>query len=80
MRRGSTPPDIKRRWAAALEINKSYPEASQFDLDYKAMLVALLAAYPEGTTVDAIQKVITAYTGETLRAHYRLPRPDLRFG
>jgi alkanesulfonate monooxygenase SsuD/methylene tetrahydromethanopterin reductase-like flavin-dependent oxidoreductase (luciferase family) len=22
----------------------------------------------------------TAYTGDTLRAHYRLPRPDIRFG
>jgi hypothetical protein len=61
-----TPPDLKRRWAAPLQINKSYPESSQFDLDYKALIVALLAAYPEGCTLDAIGKVITAYTGETV--------------
>jgi hypothetical protein len=61
-----TPPDIKRRWAAPLQINKSYPQESQFDLDYKALIAALLAAYPEGCTTDAISKVITAYTGETV--------------
>lgn len=61
-----TPPDIKRKWAAALFINKSYPTAAQTDIDYRQMLVALLQAYPEGATTQAISDVITAYTGQTV--------------
>ena len=61
-----TPPDIKRRWTAPLFINSSYPSPAQSDVAYRAMLVALLKAYPQGATVDAIQDVITAYTGQTV--------------
>ena len=58
-----TPPDIKRRWAAPLFINRNYPTNSQSDLQYRTMLVNLLAAYREGATVKCIEDVITAYTG-----------------
>ena len=61
-----TPPDIQRKFAAPLFINKSYPNAAQTDQDYKAMLVALLPAYRMGTTLEAIVAVIKAYTGQTV--------------
>lgn len=62
-----TPPDIKRRWAAPLFINKSYPSAAQTDVDYRSMVVGLLEAYPKGATVEAITDVIYAYTGQTVK-------------
>src|SRR5271163_637848 len=58
-----TPPDIRRRWAAPLYISGNSPSPSQFDTQYKQMLVSLLTAYKEGITVEAIQDVILAYTG-----------------
>ncbi len=58
-----TPPDIKRRWAGPLFLSGAYPSSTQFDLDYRTMLVELLAAYKQGATVAAIQDVIFAYTG-----------------
>ncbi len=61
-----TPPDIKRRWAAPLYINKSYPTAQQSDMEYQQMLVGLLAAYPQGATLAAIEAVILAYTGQNV--------------
>lgn len=61
-----TPPDIKRRWAGPLFINKSFPNAAQSDQAYKAMLAALISAYQQGTTVAAIIDVIEAYTGQAI--------------
>ena len=58
-----TPPDIRRRWAAPLYVSASFPSKQQFDAQFKLMLVQLLAAYRQGTTVQAIQDVIFAYTG-----------------
>src|SRR5271168_792222 len=58
-----TPPDIRRRWAASLYVSSNWPSANQFDVQYKQMLVELLQAYRMGTTVEAIQDVIFAYTG-----------------
>src|SRR5271157_127989 len=58
-----TPPDIRRRWSSNLFISSNWPSPQQFDIQYKQMLVELLAAYKMGTTVDAIQNVIFAYTG-----------------
>jgi len=58
-----TPPDIRRRWAANLYISSNWPSPQQFDIQYKNMLVELLAAYKLGTTVQAIENVIFAYTG-----------------
>jgi len=58
-----TPPDIRRRWAAPLYISSSWPSPQQFDTQYKEMLVQLISAYQEGTTVKAIHDVILAYTG-----------------
>src|SRR5271167_1769964 len=58
-----TPADIRRRWAAPLYLTGNWPSQGQFDLAFKAMLVELIAAYGQGTTVDAIQEVIFAYTG-----------------
>ncbi len=58
-----TPPDIKRRWAGPLFISKIYPQASQSDIAYRAMLVELIQAYRQGSTVVGIQEVINAYTG-----------------
>src|SRR5271168_545144 len=58
-----TPPDIRRRWSAPLYVSSNWPAPGQFDTQYKQMLVELLAAYRMGTTVEAIQDVIEAYTG-----------------
>jgi hypothetical protein len=58
-----TPPDIRRRWAAPLYIASNWPSPQQFDTQYKEMLVQLISAYQEGTTVQAIHDVILAYTG-----------------
>jgi hypothetical protein len=58
-----TPPDIKRRWADPLYVSSNWPSPAQFDLAYKAMLVELIAAYRQGSTVAGIQAVIFAYTG-----------------
>jgi len=58
-----TPPDIRRRWAAPLYISSNWPSLGQFDTQYKQMLVELISAYLEGTTVKAIHDVIFAYTG-----------------
>lgn len=60
-----TPPDIKRRFAAPLYINRLYPtlDPVQYDLDYKMMLVNLIPAYMQGATVQSLEDIITAYTG-----------------
>lgn len=58
-----TPPDIRRRWAAPLYVSSNWPSTGQFDTQYKQMLVDLITAYKEGTTVKAIHDVILAYTG-----------------
>ena len=58
-----TPPDIRRRFAAPLYISSNWPSPGQFDTQYKQMLVSLISAYQEGTTVKAIHDVILAYTG-----------------
>jgi len=62
-----TPSDIRRRWAAPLYVSGNWPSPSQFDTQYKEMLVQLLTAYKEGTTVEAIQNVILAYTGIAIK-------------
>jgi len=58
-----TPPDIRRRWASPLYVSSNWPAPGQYDTQFKQMLVELLAAYRMGTTVEAIQDVIEAYTG-----------------
>jgi hypothetical protein len=60
-----TPPDIQRRYAAPLYINRFYPtkDPVQYDLDYKMMLVNLIPAYFQGATVSSLEAIITAYTG-----------------
>jgi hypothetical protein len=60
-----TPPDIQRRFAAPLYINRLYPtiDPEQHDLDYKMMLVSLIPAYRRGATVQSLEDIITAYTG-----------------
>lgn len=69
-----TPPDIRRRWASPLFINKSFPNLGQSDQEYKAMLVALIPAYREGTTLQSIEDVIAAYTNAPIKVQelYRL--------
>lgn len=58
-----TPPDIRRRWADPLFISNVYPQATQSDLAYRTMLVELIQAYQQGSTVNALQDIIFAYTG-----------------
>jgi hypothetical protein len=62
-----TPPDIRRRFAGPLFISKSYPQATQSDQSYRTMVVSLIKAYQEGATVQALQDVITAYTGDIIQ-------------
>ena len=61
-----TPPDIRRRWADPLFVSRNYPSATQFDLDFRTMLVDLLKAYAEGATTKSIHDVILAYTGKDI--------------
>lgn len=58
-----TPPDIRRRWNDPLYVSSNWPSKTQFDTDFKAMLIELIAAYREGSTAQGIQDVIFAYTG-----------------
>lgn len=58
-----TPPDIRRRWADSLYVSSNWPSKTQFDTDFKLMLVELIAAYRLGSTAVGIQDVIFAYTG-----------------
>lgn len=62
---GLTPADIRRRLADLLYVNKNYPGTTQFDTEYKQMLLDLRNAYRKGATVGAIGDVIRAYTGQT---------------
>ena len=59
-----TPVDIRRRYASLLSINRNYPGRTQYDTDYKQMLLDLITAYRKGATVTAIGDVIQAYTGQ----------------
>lgn len=61
-----TPPDAKRQWNDPLFINKNYPQNDQFDLDYKALVTGLIRAFQKGATVQSIQEVIKAYTGQDI--------------
>ena len=61
-----TPPDIRRRWADPLYVSSNWPSPTQFDTDFKTMLVDLIAAYRLGSTVTSIQDVIHAYTGKNI--------------
>ncbi len=58
-----TPPDIRRRWADPCYVSAHWPSATQFDTDFRTMLVDLIAAYRLGSTVVSIEDVIFAYTG-----------------
>jgi hypothetical protein len=61
-----TPPDIKRRFATPLFISSGYPGSTQYDLDYKQMIVNLIPAYQQGSTAIAIAEIIEAYTGKMI--------------
>lgn len=61
-----TPPNIRRQLAGPLSISKVYPQADQYDRSYRAMVVALMAAYHEGLTTKAMEDVLLAYTGKTV--------------
>jgi hypothetical protein len=58
-----TPPDIRRRWADPCYVSSYWPSPTQFDINFKTMIVDLIAAYRLGSTVVSIQDVIFAYTG-----------------
>src|SRR5208337_2227132 len=61
-----TPPDIRRRWNDPLYVSSNWPSKTQFDTDFKTMLVDLLIAYREGSTPKSIRDVIFAYTGKNI--------------
>jgi hypothetical protein len=56
--------DLLRRFGGPLFLNRNYPGKTQYDLDFKAMVLKLLDAYRHGATTAAIEKVIEAFTGE----------------
>src|SRR5580658_3074985 len=45
-----TPPDIRRRWADPCYVSSYWPSPTQFDIDFKTMIVDLIAAYRMGST------------------------------
>jgi len=57
-----TPPDEVRRWRAPLFISGDYPTQTQYDLDFKLMMMRLIQAYRSGATLEQMQNVIYAYT------------------
>ena len=57
--------DLLRRFGGPLFLNRNYPGTTQYDLDFKAMVLKLLDAYRKGATTEAIEGVIEAFTGET---------------
>lgn len=61
-----TPSDAKRQWNGPLFINRNYPQPTQFDLDYKGLVVGLIKAFQMGATTASIQGVIKAYTGQAI--------------
>lgn len=61
-----TPPDVKRRWAAPLFLGKSYPNPSQFDIDFRNTVVGLLQAYPGGSTLETLEAIVEALTGQSV--------------
>ena len=60
------PADVLRQYGGPLELSRSYPGASQRDLDFSAMVQELLVAYRQGCRVSAIQDVLTAYTAQDI--------------
>ncbi len=62
-----TPADAKRQWNDPLFINRNYPPADKYDLDYKSLVIALIKAFQMGATVASIEAVIKAYTGQDIQ-------------
>ena len=62
-----TPPDSRRQLAGVLSVDRNYPQATQYDRDYRDMMTALYAAYQEGVTPQAMSDVIYAYTGQRVK-------------
>ena len=57
--------DLLRRFGGPLYLNRNYPGKTQYDQDFKAMVLKLLEAYREGAKASSIEKVIQAFTGES---------------
>lgn len=57
------PDDARRIWNDPLFINRNYPSDTDYDQDYKTLVLNLLAAYQQGATTKAIYDVIVAYMG-----------------
>lgn len=58
-----TPADLLRQFGALLKLNRNYPGTTQYDLDFKDMVLKLLKAYRLGSTTESIRLVLEAYTG-----------------
>lgn len=57
------PPDVKRIYEDTAKINKDYPVIDLYDLDYKDLVLKVVAAYNLGSTKKSIENIISAYTG-----------------
>jgi hypothetical protein len=57
--------DLLRQYGGPLRLNRNYPGTTQYDLDFKQMVLKLLEAYRLGATTKSIEKVIEAFTGES---------------
>jgi hypothetical protein len=57
------PADLLREYSTLIGLNRNYPGTTQYDLDFKDMVLQLLAAYRLGATPECIRKVLVAYTG-----------------
>lgn len=58
-----TPADLLRQYGKLLGLNRNYPGKTQYDLDFKDMVLKLLAAYRLGATAKSLKLVLEAYTG-----------------
>lgn len=64
--RRMNPVDIHREFAQTLYVTSAYPSETQSDLEYAAMIVSLYEAFRSGAKVSSLEKIIKAYTGESL--------------
>lgn len=60
--RFQSPPDLKRNYAAQLQVDRRYPYEGVSDSEYRGMIIQLLEAYQKGASLEGIKGVVAAYT------------------
>ena len=69
-----TPPDAKRLFADVLFVNRNYPQPYHYDSEYKNLIENLIVAFGKGATLEGLEGVIQAYTGEAITVEEKWKR------